>query len=358
MKKLTLILIAIIGLVFLYSCEKKLNEPVLDMDKAVAPTLVAPENASEFVLLEENADSIFASFEWTAATYNLSNIESVKYIIYMDIVDSSFMNMKEIGSTTETSFSITVAEMNSKLLSLGVEVDVERNFEFKVYAYVNNETTYSDLYSTVFTFMATAYESSAGTEYPKLWVPGDYQGWAPADAPVIQSFNNDGIYTGYLYFPEGGTFEFKFTSDPDWDHTNYGLGADALILDTEPTAGNLTVPGPGGYEVVVDVNNLTWSYTAENWGVIGEFTAWADDIDMEWDAANNYLTLTYDVPDAADNRFKFRANDAWDINLGDADPPDGTLVAGGDDILIPAPGVYTFNLILSGPVPTYEFIAQ
>ncbi|MCD4772950.1 MAG: SusE domain-containing protein [Bacteroidales bacterium] len=357
MKKTTLILITIIGLGLLYSCEKQLKDPVLDMSQAVEPTILAPENGSEFILLEENADSIFATFQWTAATYDLSDIESVKYIIYMDIADSSFNDMKEIGSTTETSFSLTVAEMNSKLLSLKLETGVARDIEFKVYAYINNETTYSDLYSTVFTFNATPYESSSG-DYPKLWVPGDYQGWSPADAPNIYSFNNDGIFTGYLYFPEGGTYEFKFTSDPDWDHTNYGVGADSLILDTDPGAGNLTVPGPGGYQVVVDINNLTWSYTAENWGVIGEFTSWAEDIDMEWDAENNYLTLTYDVPDATDNRFKFRANDSWDVNLGDNDPPDGFLVQGGVDIPIPAPGVYTFNLILDGPVPTYEFIAQ
>ena len=274
----------------------------------------------------------------------------------MDIADSSFNNMKEIGSTTETSFSITVAEMNSKLLSLGLEANVARDIEFKVYAYINNETTYSDLFSTVFIFNATPYEASSG-DYPKLWVPGDYQGWSPADAPNIYSFNNDGIFTGYIYFPEGGTYEFKFTSDPDWEHTNYGFETEGT-LSTDPGAGNLSVPGPGGYEVIVDINNLTWSYTAENWGVIGEFTSWAEDIDMEWDAENNYLTLTYDVPDAPDNRFKFRANDSWDVNLGDADPPDGTLVPGGADIPIPAPGVYTFNLILSGPVPTYEFIAQ
>ena len=356
MKKITLILITIIGLGLIYSCEKQLKDPVLDMSQAEAPTLTAPADGSEFILLEDNADSIFTTFEWTAAVYDLSDLETVKYIIYMDIADSSFNNMKEIGSTTETSFSITVAEMNSKLLSLGLEANVARDIEFKVYAYINNETTYSDLFSTVFIFNATPYEASSG-DYPKLWVPGDYQGWSPADAPNIYSFNNDGIFTGYIYFPEGGTYEFKFTSDPDWEHTNYGFETEGT-LSTDPGAGNLSVPGPGGYEVIVDINNLTWSYTAENWGVIGEFTSWAEDIDMEWDAENNYLTLTYDVPDAPDNRFKFRANDSWDVNLGDADPPDGTLVPGGADIPIPAPGVYTFNLILSGPVPTYEFIAQ
>lgn len=357
MKKITLILISVISLGLLLSCEKQLKDPVLDMNQAEEPVITAPPDGAEFILFEDSANAVFTSFQWTEAAYNLTSLEDIKYIIYMDVVDSSFINMKEVGSTTETSFSITVGEMNSKLISLGLEVDVPREIEFKVYAYINNETAYSDLFSTVSTFIATPYESGGGGDYPVLYVPGDYQGWSPADAPTIHSFNYDGIFTGYIYFPEGGTYEFKFTSDPDWDHTNYGFESEGT-LSIDPGAGNLTVPGPGGYQVVVNTNDLTWEYTAENWGVIGEFTSWADDIDMLWDAENNYLTLTYDVPDAPDNRFKFRANDSWDVNLGDADPPDGTLVQDGADIPIPAPGVYTFNLILSGPVPTYEFIAQ
>ena len=61
MKKLTLILITIIGLGLLYSCEKQLKDPVLDMSQAEAPIIVAPEDCSVYILLEENACRYFVS---------------------------------------------------------------------------------------------------------------------------------------------------------------------------------------------------------------------------------------------------------------------------------------------------------
>lgn len=361
MKKITLILITIIGLGLLYSCEKQLKDPVLDMSQAVEPTIVAPENGSEFILLEENADSIFATFEWTAATYDLSDLESVKYSILMDIADSSFSNAKEIGSTTETSFSLTVAEMNSKLLSLQIETGVARDIEFKVYAYINNETTYTDLYSIVFTFNATPYEGTSG-EYPKLWVPGDYQGWSPADAPNVWSVADDGIYTGYVYFPEGGNYKFKFTSAPDMDHTNFGYGGSEGVLSKDDDAVDLTVPDFGGYVLTCDTIALTWAYEVQNWGVIGSGILggdWSEDVDLDYDMDNHVLTITIDViepPDASELRFKYRANDGWDVNLGQG-AEGNELSPDGPDIPMPeGPGNYTFILDMSQPIPTYEFI--
>ena len=40
--------------------------------------------------------------------------------------------------------------------------------------------------------------------------------------------------------------------------------------------------------------------------------------------------------------FKFRANDAWDLNYGDTGA-DGTLEAGGDNIAVTAAGNYTIR---------------
>jgi len=77
---------------------------------------------------------------------------------------------------------------------------------------------------------------------------------------------------------------------------------------------------------------------------------------MEWDAENQYLSLTIDVPDVADNRFKFRANDDWEVNLGAKDPDDGTLEQGGADIPISEAGNYTFILNFNTAEPTYELI--
>ena len=353
MKKIILIIVAITGLGFVFSCEKETKDPVLDLSQTVAPAITAPANGEVFVLLSDSADSIMTTFKWSATKYSLNDLESTKYILQMDRADSGFVNPVTVVSTTETSYSITVGEMNGLLLGMGLPDGQAADLNFRLYSYVSNTVDVTDVYSEITTLTITPYSSFV--EYPKLWVPGDYQGWDPASAPNIYSFTYDNIFTGYIYMPEGGTYEFKFTSDPDWAHINYGFGGEGL-LDTDPGASNLTVPGPGGYAVVVDIDALTWSYELQNWGVIGEWLSWSEDIDMIWDADNQYLYLTTDVTDAENNRFKFRANDGWDVNLGAKEPDDGTLVPNGADIPIPEAGNYTFILKFTTPEPTYELI--
>jgi hypothetical protein len=98
---------------------------------------------------------------------------------------------------------------------------------------------------------------------PMLWVPGDHQDptWTPADAPTLSDANEDGVFEGTVEFPATApSFEFKFTSQPNWEGTNYGAGANPGELSTDGGAGNLEVPAAGTYLFTVDINNLTWTY--------------------------------------------------------------------------------------------------
>ena len=177
--------------------------------------------------------------------------------------------------------------------------------------------------------------------FPTLWVPGSHQGWNPAEAPKLVSVEKDDKYEGYANFPNANT-EFKFTSHPNWDNTNYGAGG-AGELSTD--GGNLTVAAPGYYLLKADLNNNTWSATKTSWGVIGSATAggWDSDQDLTYDATTKVwkgtLTLT-------EGEIKFRANDAWDINFGD-NGANGSLEYGGDNIKIAAAGSYEITLNLS-----------
>jgi len=56
------------------------------------------------------------------------------------------------------------------------------------------------------------------------------------------------------------------------------------------------------------------------------------------------------------NSFKFRANDAWDINLGD-DGEDGILDYNGANIAVASPGNYLITLYLGSPDYTYTMEA-
>ena len=116
-----------------------------------------------------------------------------------------------------------------------------------------------------------------------------------------------------MYFKEAPS-EFKFTSDPDWSHTNYGDSGNNT-LSTDGGAGNLKVNEPGYYALTADLNTNKWSATKMNWGVIGDATGnWDADKDLIYDEATKTLKLTLDLTVGA---IKFRANDDWKDNYGD-----------------------------------------
>jgi hypothetical protein len=176
--------------------------------------------------------------------------------------------------------------------------------------------------------------------YSLLYVPGDYQGWNPGNAPALGSPNSDGNYEGYVNIPAGGTNEFKLTSTPDWNGTVYG---DAGSGSLSTSGGNLTFPGPGFYQIKANTNSNTWSVTATTWSLIGDFNGWSSDADMTYDANAKAWKGTINVPSAGG--FKFRANHDWGLNYGD-NGADGSLEAGGDNVPITA-GSHTISLFLN-----------
>lgn len=356
MKKL-IILFMVVSLGLMISCEKPETDPKLDMSQAVTSAINAPESGSTFELLEEEAANVLTNIAWSAVSYNLTNLEYTNYEIQMDFADSNFVSPVIIATTNETSYDVTVGDMNTLLINKGAVAEETAMVEIRIFSYLNKDSDASYLYSEVIPLSMIPYTTDL--VYPSLYVPGDYQGWNPAEAPKIYDFDDDGVYTGYVFMPEGGSLEFKFTSEASWDGTNYGY-LDEGTLDTDGGAGNLSVPEAGGYYFEVDVNNLTWTLELQNWGVIGQWLDWGDDIDLEWfhDPAEDlqYLTVTVPgIPAADDQRFKYRANDDWEINLGD-DDGDGYMNAGGADIPIPDGGTITFYLdFTKGPDAFYWF---
>ncbi|HOO95255.1 MAG TPA: SusF/SusE family outer membrane protein [Proteiniphilum sp.] len=173
-----------------------------------------------------------------------------------------------------------------------------------------------------------------------LYVPGGHQGWDPASAPTLYNRNFDFKYSGYVYFADANT-EFKFTAQPGWDGANYGDGGDGTI---STDGGNLKVAEAGMYKIDVDLTANTYTLTKTEWGLIGDATdgGWDNSTPMSYDPATGLWSVTTTLKDGT---FKFRANNAWDINLGG---DLNNLSYGGDNIQATA-GTYTITLDLSDP---------
>ena len=202
-------------------------------------------------------------------------------------------------------------------------------------------------------------------QYGVLYVPGDYQGWAPASAVMLGSPKNDGNYDGYVNFPAGGTYQFKFTGEPDWNGAIYGDTAANGQSGVLGGGNNLQVPGAGYYEITANTKAGTWTQTAiTSWSLIGSFAAsgWANDINMTYNSGSN--SWSGQITTVAGDQFKFRANHAWTINLGDAGgSATGSLSYGGNNIgdpsknfSVPA-GTHTITLYLGNP-GYYSYMIQ
>jgi starch-binding outer membrane protein SusE/F len=211
--------------------------------------------------------------------------------------------------------------------------------------------------SSLTTYYVRAYATnSAGTGYgeqvsfttPKsiitLWVAGGFQGWNPGGATdSLMNTEANPIVQGYVYFPSAGTF--KIVSQKNWDGPNYGAG-DAGFLST--TGGDLSVPSAGYYLFKINMDDLSYTQTKTDWGVVGDATAggWGGP-DQNMTYSTHFKKWFATIPLTA-AEMKFRANDAWDLNYGD-DGANGSLEEGGSNIAVSAAGTYSAIVTLSKP---------
>jgi len=348
-----LILAICTGMLFLAACEEEEKGPVLRTDQITAPSGLNSSEGSDFTLLQEEEDMVMTTISWSPADYGMDL--QVNYALQMDLAGNDFADVSIIKETTQNSADILVGEINSKLyLSLGLSTGQAHDVELRVRAIVHRDV--DTLYSDVMILSVTPYE----VDYPKLYVPGSYQGWDAANEnTAIYSVLDNGVYEGYLYFPDETT-ELKFLKVPAWEEDN-------TIGDPDPsgTSGTLQIgswggnnikvsSGPGYFLIGANLNALSYSSLLTHWGLIGSATpgGWDSDQDMTWDDPQQIWTITLDL---SAGEMKFRANDEWGLNYGD-DDANGTLEKGGANIAVAEAGNYTITLNLQKPPYRYTVV--
>ena len=182
------------------------------------------------------------------------------------------------------------------------------------------------------------YAFTSAVDY--LYTPGNANGWTAASS--MQLFTDDYVnYFGYAVLDPDG---FKFTTAPDWDHTNYGSGGDGIL---STTGENISVAEKGLYWCHVNTASLTYELTlVSTIGVVGDATPGGWDASTALTPSADFKTWTGSVA-FGNGEWKFRANDGWDVNLGGEMQ---NLVQGGDNLASPGAGTYTVTLQL-GTLP-------
>ncbi|MBK9491814.1 MAG: SusE domain-containing protein [Haliscomenobacter sp.] len=323
----------VILIMAILSCEK--DEERLVVMPGAAPVLTA--STATPVLKIEDASKEAVKFSWSAADFNYP--AGVTYTLQLAKKGTDFKEPIEFNAGAALSKSYSVADLNTALLRLGIAPNSLGQLDVRVKAAV----------SALVPTLASASASLSATpylviiEYPSLYVPGGYQGWAPERAAKLASVKDNKIYEGYVYF--GDASEFKMTDAPNWNNGIFGDEGDGSSKKIATPGNNFKVASAGYYLLKADLNDKSWDAIKTSWGLIGSGTpgGWDSDTDLTYDAATGTWSVTLDLK--ADE-IKFRANDDWGINFGDT-KADGLLDYGGDNIKVAVAGNYTVTLNLS-----------
>jgi starch-binding outer membrane protein SusE/F len=346
------------------ACKKEGSTSQVNGDVAFGSSLKA--SVDSVTLSPANDSAAVLTFTWPAVQYGGG--VAVTYTLQLDQPGDTAgaagwaKAQSFVAGNNVLTFSFVGKDLNNLLGSLGVFAATPLVFRVlsAVDQYNGSTSTVPASYSSVVGVTVTPYTTN-------LFVPGAYQNWNPATAPMLNPVaGKPGLFEGYYDIAGSGVQYFKYTNAPDWNHINYGDGGNGTF-STDGAAGGLSVPNGGYYELTANLNNNTWTATATTWGIIGDATpgGWNTDTQMTYDPADQVWKVTAVM--VTSGSFKFRANDQWVIDFGVnnsgalqyADNPFFGYTAGLNNLTVPANGTYiiTLDLHVSGKY-TYSAVLQ
>lgn len=351
MKTKSIILLVIAGLFVLAGCTKL--EEVRMSSTTTRPKLTAPASGTTYKISATNINDTLIRFTWNPANYGFE--AAVTYTLQMSLT-SSFTTANTLGTSTTGKFALPTSAINTTLLLLGADTSVYTPVNYRIMAVINSKV--NTIYSDTGSVSIKAFQIYI--KYPRLYVPGDYQGWNAADSTtVIWSPTNNSMYEGYLYL-SAATSGMKFLKIPTWDIDNTigdpnSNGISGTLQIGNWGGNNINVSGgPGVFKVNADLPDKTYSWKKTVWTIIGDATAggWNTDTQMTYSTTTKLWTVTTNLTAGG---LKFRANADWGINLGDNNG-DKKLEYGGSNITIPAAGNYSITLDLTQAIYKYKLV--
>jgi hypothetical protein len=331
MKKI-LIIAAVLSFAFFSACKK---DNLTTVAANIQPAVITSPSTGTAIDVTVADSSQILTINWKTPDYGVSAV--VSYFVQVDSVGKNFSKFVTLASLTSTnSFSLSYNTLNGLLFQpLKLMANAQSALEIRVgTAIYGADTVYSKPLSISLTTL----------QLDQLWLPGSYEGYNPAAAPIIPSVTPGTTYEGFAYFSAAGNF--KFTSAPDYNHINYGDGGNGT-LTTNGNAPGIGYSPAGVY--LLDANVVALTYSAQyiqSFGIIGTATAgqWNSSTPMNYSIATGLWTITTQLTAGA---LKFRANDSWNINYGPPNPNSltGTIVFNNPNAInINTAGSYTVTM--------------
>jgi hypothetical protein len=269
MRKYTLILLAFIGLISLFSsCEKDETKATM-LATPIAPTLTT---VPTLVLKRAEATKIL-QFVGTKADFGFQS--SVTYNLEADVAGNQFKSPISIASYKADTFNISVTSLNSILIAT-LPLDQTTAMELRVRAVLTLEA------SGAKPIVATSPVKAVSIT---TYGPPALAFTTAGTAQTITSPNDNKLYSGFIY--TDGT-AFQFTNKDDGKI--YG-GTGGVLTENGPA---ISLP-TGGYSFTADINTGAMKYSSSEVTVcmIGDATpgGWGADTKMIWNFTDHSWNL-------------------------------------------------------------------
>lgn len=253
------------------SCKK--DEQKSYFEGGTAPVLSAT-STTPMVLLIANAANTAQVFNWTNPNYQFSSgtsSQDVSYTIQFDTTGANFTNPKigELSVPKDLSKSLTVKELNTLLLGIGLIENMPHNIEIRVKANITNSNV--PLYSNVLKIVITPYLDVVFPVPAKLYITGSASpaSWMGGGDPenVSQRFTKVGSSKFELTVTLSANNSMLFVPVyGDWSNKYGFTGANNtnnVTGDTfKPDGGDIKSPAvTKSYKITVDFK--TGKYTVE-----------------------------------------------------------------------------------------------
>ena len=340
-----------------FSCQQVDKTFASPTDEIAKPVL----NAHADIVVDEATLASDVTFTWSAVDYGYP--AQVAYNLYAVYGEAEI----QLGQSYTTSYTMTKEALNNTLVDeKGLALPADATSMITLYltsSISNNSEAYTKRSENITVNVTTIAATSAPWIRRHIFVPGNHQGWAPADDPILwETAENSNTYEGLVNLvtadDASANVEFKFTQFGNWD-VNLGGSMDGM----NPGGDNIVIEGSksGIYWISVEVEEdfSTGTVTLKRAGAINVIGGAVGG----WDLANDLPLVCTDTNSqvwsaVCDNclggEFKFRLTggdfeaNPWEMNWGG---DINHLTPGGDNIVTDLSGKVRFSINFRGDVP-------
>ena len=351
-KLLTLLLIALIGF---NACDQE-DDLVFTAQEPTEGINFSNDFLDEYVLTVGASNNLGERFTWQDANFGVPT--NVTYELENSII-GDFTDATTVGTTDGNELAVTIGDMLGFAEAAGLDNDPDTDMPntgtlyFRVKGFVGTEglPTYSNTQELTVT-LPEEVVGGGGFEVSTWGVVGSgYNSWGAFADGKFYTTQVPGVIVSYVNLVDG---EIKFRENNQWGGDIGDADLDG-VLDADPD-NNIAVTA-GDYKITIDTNDNSYSIEAFSWGVVGSgYNDWGATPDAKF--YYDYTTDTFKVGvQLLDGEIKFRMNNAWDVNLGDA-TLDGVLDTDADNNIASTAGHYLITINLNDNSYTIEEVTN